>query len=363
MYTIMDYLDWRGDLSFTASEVNEIDGLIFSEIMYTEMDDIFREGITLAELAGAYEREKIDQTDFIYDPAPLLMKAAATERFGQLRLYSYVNRIDPEQTMQFSAVVFMYDDLHRYIVFRGTDSTITGWREDLNLALINATPGQEAARMYLEENAGTSGEIYIGGHSKGGNLAYYAAATCRRDIYERITRIHSFDGPGFPDDSPVLEILRDTAVKTQHFIPESSLVGILMESPGIRILVRSSAISYLQHNPYTWSVEFTHFERTENQTSFASYTENVMDRWLTELDPESRGDFIDTVFDALEKTGIKTLQDIQQNPVKTLFGFFEEINRADSDMKKNISDVLKQLTSTGAEEFRDALGILRKKES
>ena len=40
MANIMDYLDWRGDLSFEVSEFNEVDNLILSELVYVDFTDI-----------------------------------------------------------------------------------------------------------------------------------------------------------------------------------------------------------------------------------------------------------------------------------------------------------------------------------
>ena len=44
MANIMDYMDWRGDLSFEADEFNEVDNLILAQLAYVDF-----EGIVTAE--------------------------------------------------------------------------------------------------------------------------------------------------------------------------------------------------------------------------------------------------------------------------------------------------------------------------
>ncbi|MBR2727661.1 MAG: DUF2974 domain-containing protein [Solobacterium sp.] len=354
MYTVMDYLDWRGDLDFSSSPFNEVDALILSELAYVEMDTVFHNGMSVEELCHAYEEAGIDQGDFMFDPYPLLQKASQTVRFGRLKLHNYVNRIRSREEIQFSAATFTDKAKRRFIAFRGTDSTLTGWREDLYLALDSAVASQKAAVQYAEKNAGKAKEIVLCGHSKGGNLAVYAAAYCSDELYERISAVYSLDGPGFPDNVPVDAEKRGIGLKTAHFIPEASLVGILMNGIGERIIIRSSSVSFLQHNPYSWSVQYTCFERGEKQTAFAAYVETVLDHWLEELPIEQRKKFIDTVFDALEATGAQSVQDIQQSPVKTFFSFMDELRRSDPELQQNISAVLKELSSTGLDELKEA---------
>ena len=355
MYTIMDYLDWRGDIPFEAVACNEVDSLIFSELVYTEMDRIFREGMSIRELCEAYEDACISQDDFMFDPYPLLKKAAATARFGPVKLRGFINRINDRKRMQFAAVTFVTGSDSIYVAYRGTDSTLTGWREDLNMSLGKATPGQVTAAMYIEDAAEYAENVYVGGHSKGGNFAVYAAAFCTEETNRHIRHVWSHDGPGFPDDSAQDPEFLRIAGRTTHFIPEASLVGILMRTPGERIIVRSNALSYLQHNPYSWGLLGARFDLADELSGFAGYAETVLDSWLGGLSVKQRRMFIDTVFNALEGTGAATVQDIQQNPVKILASFREEMHKADPQMQEAVSDILKQLSARGFEELKDTV--------
>ena len=352
----MDYLDWRGDLTFSDSRFNEVDALILSELAYVEMDTIFRGGMSVEALCHAYEEAGISQGDFLFDPYPLLKKASQTVRFGTLKLHNYVNRIRSREEIQFSAVTFTDKAKRRFIAFRGTDSTLTGWREDLYLALDSAVASQKAAVHYAEKNAGNAKEVILCGHSKGGNLAVYAATYCSDALYKRISAVYSLDGPGFPDNVPLDAEQRGMGLKTAHFIPEASLVGILMNGVGERIIIHSNNVSFLQHNPYSWSVQYTRFERSDKQTPFAAYVETVLDHWLEELTIEQRKVFIDTVFDALEATGAQSVQDIQNSPVKTFISFMDELRRSDPELQQNISTVMKELSSAGVDELKEAFG-------
>lgn len=40
MNNLINYLKWRGDLSFDISPLNEVDALIFSELVYLDFRDI-----------------------------------------------------------------------------------------------------------------------------------------------------------------------------------------------------------------------------------------------------------------------------------------------------------------------------------
>ena len=152
MANMMDYLAWRGDLSFAASEFNEVDSLILSQLVYVDLDGIVpgtdtKESISLAEASESYwethDREEILSRVSMTKSAPFVMKKMAkTRRFSNLRLRGYVNDINDEEQSQFSVMCVTFPDETLYVAFRGTDNTITGWREDFNMGYLSETPGQ-----------------------------------------------------------------------------------------------------------------------------------------------------------------------------------------------------------------------------
>lgn len=211
MANMMDYLDWRGDLTFTASGFNEVDNLLFAELVYTSFDGIVTgqseaEAVTLAEASAVFweqnSREEILARVSMTKAAPFVLeKMAKTERFRDVKLWGYVNDISEEEQSQFAVMCAGLPDGSIYVSFRGTDNTITGWREDFNMGYLSETPGQLKAVSYVEQMLGDgSCPVRIGGHSKGGNLAVYAAVHCSSGLQDRILAVYSNDGPGFRRD-------------------------------------------------------------------------------------------------------------------------------------------------------------------
>ena len=125
-------------------------------------------------------------------------QAAKTNRFGSIELHDYINSVDTKTQTQFGAITFSLDKNNHYVAFRGTDNTIVGWKEDLNLAVQQEVPAQKRATSYLSDIASKySGKLIVGGHSKGGNLALYSVFKAEKSIKDRIEKRVGFDGPGF----------------------------------------------------------------------------------------------------------------------------------------------------------------------
>ena len=64
----------------------------------------------------------------------LFTAAAASVRFGSLKLNYYMNVVNEDKEAQFSAITYVLEDKNVFIAYRGTDATLIGWKEDLNLA-------------------------------------------------------------------------------------------------------------------------------------------------------------------------------------------------------------------------------------
>jgi hypothetical protein len=159
------------------------------------------ETVTIRELCEGYRRMGYQTPGNANDAFPLLAAAAETDRFASVRVGAFVNNIDTEKQIQFSAVCFDLGDGSSYVAFRGTDNTIVGWKEDFNLTFMNETAGQRRAVEYVNYYfADTDERLILGGHSKGGNFAVYAGAFCDEYVQERIDAVYSNDGPGFRDE-------------------------------------------------------------------------------------------------------------------------------------------------------------------
>lgn len=363
---ILDYIDWRGDLSFAQSDFNEVDNLIFSELVYLELKDLIGEDetVSIADIWERYSASGIDQSFMINDPKPLLRKTASCARFKDIAVSRYREEIDAEKQIQFSAMTFLIGKDLTYISFSGTDNTIVGWREDCNFAFLPETPGQVEAAKYVDMVArNTSGRLIVGGHSKGGNFAVYGAAFCDEDVREsRIVKIYSNDGPGFNDEIASAEQYLAVLPKTVKIIPDSSLVGILLSSKAQRTIIKSEEKGVLQHDPYSWRVLGNHFEKADEQSGTSVFMDETLGRWIDSLSTDNKRILVNTIFDALEASGVSTLQEINKGKITTYSAILKAVGETDSDSKKDVIDIVKKLFAEASETAKEQSADFRQKQ-
>ena len=197
---LLDYLKWRNDVSLSVASFNDIDNVILSYISYMNFSELFPENNNtysieeiLEVFCEKYSLDEIRENGQFTARAPLLLEQMVKgERFGGTRIGHYKDIFDEEEIKQFSAVTFFLPDGTNYIAFRGTDSTITGWKEDFLMSCMSDTEGAKEAADYLNDvSSSIKGELMLGGHSKGGNFAIYASAFCNDKVKKRITKVRS----------------------------------------------------------------------------------------------------------------------------------------------------------------------------
>lgn len=302
MANMFDYLLWRGDLPFSAAPVNPVDALIFSTLVYLQFDGIVTElpahPITLREAAAAIAAQPApllrDERD-----RKLLLAAAETERFGNAGLCFYREEFLPEEQTQFAAMTFVLDDGSAFLAFRGTDGTLVGWKEDFNMSFLQAVPAQFKATRYTGEFAAAfPGPLHLGGHSKGGNLAVFAAAK-NPALQERLVDVYNLDGPGFGEylmgDEGYLAIVP----KVHTFIPQSSIIGIILEHEEAYTVIKSSQVSVMQHEPHSWELLGSSFLKAGELAPDVRFADRTIRQYLADTTPEERGRFVDAVYDLL----------------------------------------------------------------
>lgn len=180
MANVFDYLDWRGDLTLGLVPLCDVDALVLSRLSYLPLDGLVPpEGATV----GALMRQLLTSKPPLLLPEDgrFIPALAASQRFCEMRIMDYVNQIDLESQTQFAAITVALGDGRHFVAFRGTDGTLVGWKEDFNMAFTCPVPAQRLAAHYAASAMlRFPGEFLLGGHSKGGNLAVYAAAFCPR---------------------------------------------------------------------------------------------------------------------------------------------------------------------------------------
>ena len=309
MADMLDYLAWRGDIEFPQMPVNPVDALIFSTLSYIQFEDIVPDNpmqcISLEEAAaGLFSLSAPQDRARVKKDLELLDAVAKSARFDNIKMSFYRSILIPEEDTQFAAVTFFLEDGSAYIAFRGTDNTLTGWKEDFNMTFQSSIPAQRLALEYVQEFAAAHPiPIWMGGHSKGGNLAVYAAAKCGDLLQKRIVEVHNQDGPGFSED-----MMRDTGYwnilpKLRSYVPQSSVIGMLLEHKEPYTIIKSSQIGLMQHDPYTWMIMGANFLPVEELTADSRFLDHTFKNWLAGMSIEDRSKFFDTVFELLESTG------------------------------------------------------------
>lgn len=319
MANILDYLDWRGDLSLCADPFNEVDNYICAQFGTPDFTMIIPENareITLREAVDYYGTlwgEKGDRLGLLVSPhvLPMLRKCRDTVRFGDIRLSHFVNIVDEYLTEQFSAVCVHLCDGSCYVAFRGTDDTLLGWEEDFMLCVLDQVAAQRDALAYLENIAReVEGPIMVGGHSKGGNLAVYAAIHASEEVQRRITAVYNNDGPGFRESvvhTPGYLRMED---RIHNLLPQHSMIGLLLEQSGQIDIVRSVKAGPEAHDGFNWEVLGTRFVREADFSRSGKVFNEVIERQIAGMDQQQRSDFVNELFLLLCSTGAKTLTEL-----------------------------------------------------
>ena len=316
MYDMFDYLEWRGDLSFKKIGPNPVDMLIFSTLTYINYEGIVpanpNQKITLQEAAKQFlalpDKEKKVR---VKKDIELLEAAANTERFANVGLSFYRNVFVPEEEKQFAALTYYPGDGTAVLAFRGTDRTLVGWKEDFNMTFQDSIPAQREALKYLEEYSLNRLEpIRMTGHSKGGNIAVFAAAKADPEIQQRIVEIHNQDGPGFPEEMMSNFGYLSIVPKIYSFVPESSIVGLLMEHMEPHTIIKSKKIGPLQHDPYSWEVMRNDFIHKEHMSGGSKYVDRATTAWLAAMTPEERSELADMIFELVTSGGAIRTEDL-----------------------------------------------------
>ncbi|WP_080800397.1 Mbeg1-like protein [Arabiibacter massiliensis] len=295
------------------------------------------------------------------DPANVkdnLLALAASPRFRDMRVRDYLSLFDTERQTQFAAVTFVYKKDFAYVGFRGTDTSFTGWRENFNMVYNAPVPAQEQAVRYLEAVAPRLPKcLFVGGHSKGGNLAMYAALRANPAVQDRIERVFTHDGPGFKAgmvSSEEYAAIRDRVHKT---VPQDSVVGMLMDSPAdldLRV-VHSSEKGVMQHSVFSWDVDGDDFAYVEGLTDGARFTDAVVTQWLARFSDEEAAVVVDALFQALEASGARDATEVLMGGPKSIALLGEAAKNIDDDARDVLTGALGSLAEVAAREATSGL--------
>lgn len=248
-----------------------------------------------------------------------LLALAASPRFRDVVIRDYLSLFDIERQTQFAAMTFVYKKEFAYVGYRGTDTSITGWRENFNMAYATPVPAQEQASRYLAAVAPHAPRrLFIGGHSKGANLALFAALNAAPPIQQRLERVYTHDGPGFKTGAFSTEDWRKLEGRIHRTVPQDSVIGMLMESHTPPRVVHSTERGLMQHSPFTWEVSGDDFVYLDRLTDNAMFTDDLLTEWLARYSDEEAAAVVDALFKAIEASGAQDATEVFFGGAKTV---------------------------------------------
>ena len=303
MADLLDYLYWRGDLSMQCLPFTAVDALILSWFVSLPHREPVpgTVGEAAEEVCSRLEGES----------AGFAAALARSTRFRYMPVLRFEQKFSEEEEMQFAAITAKTGDGMAFVAYRGTDATLVGWKEDFNMAFSDEVPAQREALRYLEETAQMLNmPMRVGGHSKGGNLAMYAAARCSSRIQQRIEAVFNFDGPGGSAALMQSPGYRRIESRLETYLPESSVVGILLERAADYRVVRSDNVGPMQHAPSSWRVTPVGFEPGRGLDKESLYAERTIRGWLEKMSLPERRVFIDALYEIATASGAQTVSEI-----------------------------------------------------
>ena len=354
-------------MEFDQLPFNPVDNVVFSQLSYLPMEGIVpgpneHSYVTIEELAAKYAEMQKDNpsgltNDITVNEAISVINAiGSAPRYKNCKLFAFTNNIDLDQEKQFAAYCVIigkrYLSRKMLVVYRGTDMTLIGWKESLNMSFITSIPSQKEAVSYLEKTSRRfSYPLIIAGHSKGGNLAIYASAFCSNHIRKRIAAIYSNDAPGF--HKQVIQSAGYQAIcpLIHSFIPQSSLIGMLFEHGETPMVIKSTANGPMQHSLCTWEVTYNNMVDAGELTEQSRFIDRIICEWINQIDEGQRQQFIHAIYKILVSCDADSLVDLTDDWKNTASGIINAIINMDKPTKKLMGKIIGDLFKTARDNF------------
>lgn len=347
MADIFEYIKRFGTLRFTNMGITEADNAVFSRLAYLDLTPYA--GETLGEAAEEYESGG-ESGKTLIETADLLKAAGNTIRYGYITITDCREIVSDNMQTAFYAVTFAVDKNTFFIAFRGTDDKIVGFYEDAKLAYAFPVSSQTSALSYVTQQFEEHyGKFFLGGHSKGGNLAIFAFLFLREEEKDRIIRVYNNDGPGFPQEIADILFTRENCEKIYNIMPEDSIIGRMLTDGGRIKIVKSTASGAAQHNIFTWEINGAGFKAAKRFSMLSEYMEDTLTQSLETLPPERMRDAAAAVFEIAKNSGIKTLKDISVKNYKSLIPAVAELKKLVDDNTDDIPVIVRTLAKSLAD--------------
>ncbi len=333
MYTVLDYIKYYKDIPLQKTKWNVIDNLICSILCYLPLRE-FSEKISIRQLHTKLLRSSKEyEAHFIKKTLEVFELVESSIRYKDMYVMNSVNK--KSKTVQFGALTFKINGV-KVISFKGTDSSHIGWLENFRLIYEYPTNTHLAAIEYLNNAIGMFdvGEIYVVGHSKGGNLAMVSAMETSNFKFRKITKVYNFDGPGFRKKDFESARFERLSPKLVNVLPSGSVIGVLMYNKEYEV-VKSNTVVGLDHFPTAWNI-FGEFFVEDKLLSVGKKLNHRTTVELEKLDPKLFKDFIEELFNQLTKEKTSDIK-FSFRMIKKVYDGMRDV---DPKMKKYLDDIL-----------------------
>lgn len=369
MKNMLDYIKEFGHVSFEERAFSEIDALVLTELEYLPLEKVVPSDVNgelfatvkdIAEYMKEHKKELFDENPMMIteERHEVSQVIADVPRYQALKFFGVVSEWDKDTTKQFAAITVEVEPSVRLVVFRGTDETLIGWKEDFLMTYSPLVAAQTDAKEYLAKQASLwGGDLMISGHSKGGNLAIYAAATQEEDVQLRIVDIFCFDSPGLYRSVLETKGYQNIVPLAMRYIPQDSLVGLMLESEVPYVIVKSNATGAMQHSAMTWEIEDGQFIKMEKLTKNSQLNDQTFKKWTESVSDEELELFWNVFFELLFSVGIDTVNDLYGQFMHYVQEFLKAAGDMDEEKRELLTRIALLLVSTRFEVWKDSLDM------
>lgn len=367
MMNVIDYIKKYGNEDYETLPFNDVDRLILSQFSYLKFDGLVpevgenKQSVTLRQISRMPDVNNLFSDErYAKNNRAMFDAMAESARFSLIRFNYFIDIREERSEIQFSAITAILPNDWVHVIFRGTDESIIGWKEDLNMAFLTPIPAQEKAVDYINYVAALiPGDFSVGGHSKGGNLAVYAAMMCSSDIRARITRIDSHDGPGFTKEVLSGSDFEEIKDRIYKYVPQSSIVGMLLTTTEDYTVVSCKNVSILQHDPFNWIIEGTDFARKDEVYKHKLVQDGAINKWAESLSNEELRKVSDNVYSVFEAAGIDDLNIVYSNPAQSAKKLKEAMDNLPEEERKYVKEIFEYLVRLFSEDAKVGLGEMK----
>lgn len=360
MSHIVSYVKRQKENTFFDVPFNEVDALVLSQFIYLKLDGLIpttsekKEAVYLYEIANNLDYEKVFMDErYRKNNTELFEAMVESKRFRRMKMNYFSDITSVLAETQFSAMTVFLEGGPNVVIYRGTDETMVGWKEDFNMIFKEPVTGQSLSAMYLQQvSEQLEGDFIVTGHSKGGNFAIYASMNVEDKIQDRIDRVYSFDSPGFRPE--ILESVDFNKIKDRiiKYLPHSSIFGMLLQSKENYQIVECFSIGVLQHNPYNWQISGNEFKKVDKLGRSSVFLNETYNEWLYGLSDEELQAYSEIWYKIMQDANITTMLQFTKEPGKALISLIDAIKETDDKTKEMAKDLAHGLIEVAKENIR-----------